>query len=360
MRQPVFISLVVVLFLVARCTAASAAWKFAVISDSRGGMDMTTGSDHGVRVSVLAPIAESMAAEGVDMVLFPGDQVDGDPKYGTMKEQLFVWKKAMEPVYKAGIPVYAFRGNHETKQAGCLEDWDVVFLELPTNGPNGQKELTYSIDHKNARFVGFDQYVGRPSTFDEKQYDSRINYGMVHQWVIQQITSTPTPWVFVFGHEPAFIVHHANGLANAPAERDALWNALGSKNGVYFCGHDHLYLHHVAPDDKGNRVHELVVGCGGAPFYPFDNESMNKSLDHGICPTTCFVNAGSTTGVAANTNSCGYPPYFGYLVITVDGHAATAEWKAFINYDSEHWIAPEKPEFRALDTFIIETATSVR
>jgi len=329
-------------------------WSVAVFCDSRGVGTGEEGSTQGVRSSVLRAIAADACREHVALVVFPGDQVNGSAKYGTLAEQLLAWKTAMAPLYHAHIPIYSFRGNHENQQEAPVKVWDAIFPDLPKNGPKGQEDLTYSVRFQNAEFIGFDQYVGRSATFDTGKYDDAVNTGIVSPWVLAQITNAPTPWVFVFGHEPAFIAHHTDCLANAPAERDALWEALGARNGVYFCGHDHLYVRRTAPDSHGHPVTELIVGCAGAPNYPYDHEALNTRYDQHVAPTAQFVNA-TPTREMPNTN--GSPFYFGYLIITVDGNTATGRWKAFINYDYAHWDAPPHPVFRVLDSFVLKTSS---
>ena len=331
--------------------AVAAPWKFAMFCDSRG--DPGKGSEMGVRTTVLHAIAAAVAQDKVDLVLFPGDQVNGSPADGTLVAQLKTWKKAMAPVYDAHIPVYIFRGNHEMVQdspaGSAAENWEGIFPDMPQNGPRGQQGLTYLVRHQNATFIGFDQYAGRSNTYNPRLYDSKVNYGVVHPWVIQQIEATKTPWLFVFGHEMAFIGHHTDCLANAPAERDALWDALGAHNGMYLCGHDHMYVRRTAPDRHDHPVLELVVGCAGAPFYPDDHEALNAKYDRHVVPTDQFVNAGGNKSAEHNTN--GLRPYFGYLLITIDGNKLTGEWKAFVNYDYTHWQAPAQPQFATQDTF---------
>ena len=48
-------------------------------------------------------------------------------------------------------------------------------------------------------------------------------------------------------------------------------------------------------------VLELVVGCGGAPNYPYDNVGLNKTP-----ATDLFINAAKPT-----VNTGGYPAYWG-------------------------------------------------
>jgi hypothetical protein len=351
--------LAVVAVLLCGTSLRAETWKFAVTSDVRTDTPAQKGGAFGVNTSVLGPIAKDIAGQKVDLVLFPGDLALGNPLCGTFQQQLGQWKKTMAPLYDAKIPVLVVRGNHETNVKASqhlIEDWKAIVPLGPDNGPEGQKGLTYSVDHKNARFVGFDQYVGRSKTFDKKKYDDSVNSGVIHPWVIDQISSAPSAWVFAFGHEMAWTEAHSDCLANAPAERDALWDALGAKHGVYFCGHDHIYARRTAPDSNGNPVTEIVVGCGGAPEYYPTKSDLNASIDKHVVPTVQFINAGldkSNVYLEGHNTDC-LPPYFGYLLITIDGDTAKGEWRAFVNYEDKDKTAPAVPEFKTLNTFTLK------
>jgi hypothetical protein len=193
------------------------------------------------------------------------------------------------------------------------------------------------------------------------------------------VKAAPSRWVFVFGHEAAFIGNHRDCLASVPDERDALWEALGDKGGVYLAGHDHMYVRQTAPDRKGREVLTLVVGDAGAPAQMYGNSGLNAEVGSKVVPHTYFVNAkpfGSppTTEEVASAekakkegkappvppfgpkveNTDGLPPYFGFLLVTVDGNRIRGEWRALVNYDSKtsKWTTKAAtPKFKTLDRF---------
>ena len=339
--------------------ASAVPWKFAVTADSRK-YDTT-----GVNSPVVTSIANAIVAENVDFMIFTGDPIAGPmANGGTMTAQLTVWKTAMAPVYNANIPVYVVRGNHEIQNPDPLfvdnvyplgaltinspaltAEFQAFFPEMPQNGPVGEKGLTYSIDHNNARFVAIDNYAGRSATFNDTQYNDTTNSGMINQWALDQITNATadTPWVFAFGHEPLFVGHNPSCLANAYDERDALLDALGPKTGIYLTAHDHSYARQTAPDSYGHLVNQLMVASAGAGWYDLDQIGVNASIDHGIIPTTVFFN-GKTT--ATNTNQISQKN--GYLLVTIDGNTLLGEWKGedgstgnWQTYDSFTMIVPE-------------------
>ena len=285
----------------------------------------------------------------------------------------------MAAVYEAKIPLYVVRGNHDTAAAQdtpkgrVLAAWRAAFPELPQNGPAGEEGLTYSVDFENARFIAADEFIGKKKGFDAKVYDSAVNSGMVSPWVIAKVKESKARWVFVFGHEAAFIGHHTDCVANVPEERDALFDALGEKGGVYLAGHDHMYVRQVAPDRAGRPVLTLVVGDAGAPSQLYDNSGLNAEVGRKVVPKNFFVNAKPDTGEVAKAdddaakkaptapakgpkveNTHGLPMYFGYVLVTVDGEKISGEWRAFTNYNTKTStgpVAPEQPKFETLDRF---------
>jgi hypothetical protein len=168
------------------------------------------------------------------------------------------------------------------------------------------------------------------------------------------VKASTARWVFVFGHESAYICHHPDCLANVPEERDALFDALGARGGVYFAGHDHMYVRQVVPDRANRPVLTMVVGDAGAPAYEFDHDEVNARIGRKVVPQTLFVNAKPPGGSAGVQNTNRLPMYFGYVLVTVDGGRISGEWRAFTNYDapaSPGSVAREAPTFETLDRF---------
>lgn len=353
----------------------AAPWKFAALGDGRTGGE--NGNTTGVNDVVARALAADLVKQKVKLLVFSGDLVNGNAKFGPIEQQFANWKRSMGAVYAAKIPLYLVRGNHDTATAQdvpkgrTLAAWRAAFPDLPQNGPAGEEGLTYCVDVENARFIAADQFVGKKPGFDGKVYDSTVNAGMISPWVIDRVKDSTAQWVFVFGHEAAYIGHHTDCLANVPAERDALFDALGEKGGVYLAGHDHMYVRQVAPDHAGRPVLTLVAGGAGAPPTFYDNSGRNARVGGKVVPQNLFVNAKPDEGGVATPdddagkkaaaadgpkveNTDGLPMYFGYVLITVDGAKISGEWRAFTNYNTKTStgpVAPEQPKFETLDRF---------
>jgi hypothetical protein len=310
-------------------------WKFAVLCDTRGDNNPLNLDKSGVNEVIVNAIAKDIVKEGAELVIVPGDMVNGY-KYinASYFDQFMTWRKAMAPVYAAGIKVYPLRGNHETgpflnneqdlwstkeknvPAINSIPELKLAFLEafndpwIPANGPAGEKGLTYSFSRHNAFFVGVDQYV-KPFQVNQT-------------WLDTELQANKLPHIFVYGHNPAFSVSHPDSLAFYPKERDTFWDSLG-KAGVkiYFCGHDHYYNRAYVADRAGNSIYQVLSGAGGAPFAKWQPQQYAES-----------------DKVVKNYHD---EKHYGYVLVTIKDTQVTMEWKALLKEEgTDVW--------KALDT----------
>ena len=248
-RMITYLAVVCLLCLSATTSNSSTQTKFIVTGDSRG-------DGAGVNTIILSEIVEAVLTEEVDFVLFSGDLVNGYTSDENLLGELLEWRSIMEPLYNAGIGVYPCRGNHD---AGNKDIWDSVFsgiYSLPQNGPDGEKNITFSFDFNNVFVAGLDQYINL----------NRVN----QEWLETQFELNMRPHVFIFGHTPAFKVRHSDCLDDYPDKRNLFWQSLINERAkIYFCGHDHFYDHMVLTDLESatnNEIHQMIVGTAGAPL----------------------------------------------------------------------------------------------
>jgi hypothetical protein len=259
-------------------------WSFIVVGDSRG-------SDVGVNEEAWTHLVNAILGEDVDFVLFPGDLTTNG-----RSEQFVKWKSITQPLYDQ-MGVYVIRGNHEPS----LSAWNDAFsgeFQLPQNGPENEKNLTYSVTHKNAMIIGLDNYV----------HSTKVN----QSWLDVQLSANAKPHVFVFGHEPAFAASHKDTLDDYPEHRNAFWESLKAAGArAYFCGHDHFYAHARIDDDdadESNDIHQFIVGTAGAPLYDFNG---NYTGDNG-----------SYIPIQQH-----FSKKYGYMVIVVEGYSVFMTFK---------------------------------
>lgn len=242
-------------------------WKFAVVGDTHVTYDSDT----------IAEMIPYFIKDDIDLILLCGDIVQGG-ELTTAEElevELKLWQEIFQPLYDSGIEIYPIRGNHEDDADNNIDVWNNFFTGdkiLPQNGPTGEENLSYSFNHKNALFIGLDNYV---------------DIHKVNQiWLDSQLETNSQPHIFVFGHEAAFKVFHSDCLDDYPTDRDTFWNSLttaGVKS--YFCGHDHFF--DVTEIDDGdnnseNNIYQCLVGGGGAwimPKYEYNGDNSDYTVN---------------------------------------------------------------------------------
>jgi len=247
-------------------------FKFVVTGDGRSdGMPGRKGFDDvGINKTMMRELVAQVLKNKAKFVLFSGDLVLGYTSEEVFRSQLTSWLILMAPLYDRGIGVYPVRGNHDAYSTHDDEVWTSVFsgkYRLPENGPDDEKDATWSFQYENALFIGLDEWGKHEHAVNQK-------------WLDRQLATNKLPHVFAMGHEMAFKSgSHADNLDNKPAQRDRFIASFAKAGGrVYFCGHDHFYDRCEITDPKsGFDVCQLVVGTAGAPFYHGDKHDGNNT-----------------------------------------------------------------------------------
>jgi hypothetical protein len=225
----------------------------------------------GINQLVSKEIAQAVLVENAKILLWTGDLVNVTES-GTFEKNLLAWRAIMQPLYDHGVVVLPVRGNHEvewypndTKSPipHATKIWNAVFsgkYALPSNGPENERNLSFYYTSESALIIGVDQYEG---------HSHSINQG----WLSQVFKNENKPFVFLYGHEPAFMAGRHDDrdtLAAEPLKRNEMLGSFIRAGGrVYFCGHDHFYDHAVVRDTAGvgPEMHQLTAGTAGAPCY---------------------------------------------------------------------------------------------
>jgi hypothetical protein len=259
----IFAFVVTVVLVFSAAAAHAQRYTFVVTGDGRSDEPVRPGMDaDGFNAKVLHELVAEVLRIKPRFLLFTGDLVRGFTTETDFRSQLTGWLEVMKPVYAAGIHVYPVRGNHDVSSVGAEKVWNEVFsgpYALPANGPEGEKNVTFSAVEENSLVVGVDQYGAHENTLDLA-------------WLRAQLERNALPIVLVEGHEMAFRAgRHADNLDNHPELRDEFIEALGKSGArVYFAGHDHVYDHQRITDPEhrpGVTIDQFVVGTAGAPFY---------------------------------------------------------------------------------------------
>lgn len=258
----------------------SGTWTFVVFGDSPDPAHNTT---TGVSPD-LSPIARAVAAEKPDLAIYVGDLINGwimtndSPMRDNYTGQFGNWMEAVSPIHNystgTGIPLYVIRGNHEDGPnqtvAPLLDAYlATVASGMPANGPPGEEKLTYSFTHKGAKFIATDDYIAH----------NGLKETVNQSWIDGQLTQDTRPFMFVFGHSPAFVVENDTNdkdfaIAIHPPQRDVFWKSMVNNNvSAYYCGHAHMYVR-----GEFQSVQQVVSGNGGAEMPAFDPALVDPAL----------------------------------------------------------------------------------
>lgn len=317
--------LILVAFVVLSGMAEAAHWSFAMFGDQRD-----QDGSWGVNAPVIKSMVKDIESRGVSLALIVGDQIHGvylPPTGSAAQASLPVmyqhWRVAMGRLLSISYPV---RGNHETcveistRYSGYGYYWQNCILsflpQIPLNGPDGEKGMTYSFSKRGALFIGMDNFI--PGN------ENRVN----QSWLDKQLSANILPHVFVFGHEPAVALDpYLLNMSYYPRERDAFWESLsGAGVQIYACGHHHFYNRATISltDVNGqitNPITQLVVGGGGASFESWDQHFYPYLAAGGQPPLPAPESV--TTHMDKHQEN-----QYGYSIVTVNGNQVSITYYA--------------------------------
>lgn len=218
--------------------SAPNAFSFAVIGDTKV---FSANNPNGN----LEKAVKSIEKQNPNFAFIMGDIVSSCDGGSKCEGKYNDWKSVMGSLLSK---TYEVVGNHDrTGGSGADAVWQKEF-NLPTNGPAGFSELTYSFDYGNSHFVVLNS---------EKPKEHIVN-DVQRAWLERDLAANKKENTFVFFHEFAYQVsqNSKDGLDAETGERDALWNILKKHNVKYvFNGHAHLFS-----EKKIGNIYQIVEG----------------------------------------------------------------------------------------------------
>ncbi|MFN0074549.1 MAG: metallophosphoesterase family protein [Chloroflexota bacterium] len=204
--------------------------------------------------AVFSRIVERIAQEDVGYVLSVGDLINADE--GTSVDER--WDALQDTLDDAmdGLESDDFfpcLGNHDVNDSrSSIESFQRQF-DLPMNGPEGMKELVYSLDEGDVHLVCIATALpGSSGVLNEAQM----------AWLARDLSKTQAPYILVMGHAPAYPVgpHLGGSLDIYPAGRDRFWQLLHEHRvTAYLAGHEHLYNRREIGD-----ITQMILGSSGS------------------------------------------------------------------------------------------------
>lgn len=170
---------------------------------------------------------------------------------------------------------YPAVGNHDASVAATSASMTWRYAEFETGqgvrtplrqlvsrpGPAGCAETTYAWDCGNAHLVVLNEYWnGETAAGSDVATKGDIVPALRH-WLEADLAANTKPFVFVFGHEPAFPQHRhtGNSLDDTTASRDAFWDLLKLYHvQAFISGHVHFYY-----KDRQQGVWQISDGNAG-------------------------------------------------------------------------------------------------
>jgi hypothetical protein len=284
---------------------------------------------NGFNKIINSEIRDAVRNEKAEILVWTGDIVnvnysagpEFDDKTRFFRNGLSAWRKLMQPLYQNRVKVLPTRGNHEVfwydeqhrelKIPDATKIWTTTFsgrYALPVREPSG---LSFYYVRDSVLMIGLDQY--------EHGEEHSVNQA----WLDKVLRKNRKPFIFAYGHEPAFPNGGMNGpedsLAHNLEERDRMWRSLSDAGAqVYFCAHDHFYDHMIASAENGAyKMHQVTAGTAGAPFFGHQ-DTKNGSEGTSYYPPAPGWNLKPVRH---------FDFIYGYVLITINGNRATIAFK---------------------------------
>jgi len=196
-------------------------------------------------------------------VMHGGDVVDTG---SSLNEWNQFWKASS--IYGASIPSGLTMGNHDVKGEG--KEIFAKGMGFPNNGPDGQKQYTYSFDSGETHFIVLNSEASEEDM--KKQAE----------WLRKDIESSKQKWKIAMFHRPAY--HTEAGRESLVEYTQTYFAPILEELEVdlVLVGHDHVYAH-TYPMKKGKPLKKGERGTvyldGGAAGWKFYDGIQYDYLD---------------------------------------------------------------------------------
>ncbi|HEU0165377.1 MAG TPA: metallophosphoesterase [Thermomicrobiales bacterium] len=192
------------------------------------------GADNERHFAAVNAVFQRLATQP-DVVLFPGDNIAGNPGVSA-EDTRAMWRywldREMAWFYDLDIPIYHTTSNHNTGDAVAEAVFREILTDIPQNGPDDQKGLSYWVRRDDFLYV-----------FVNTNFSGLGGSGHVeHKWLDRVLAeNADATYKLVIGHHPIFPTNGYDmhpGWHVDPDQGAAFWDVL-VRHGViaYLCSH---------------------------------------------------------------------------------------------------------------------------
>jgi len=284
MKKCLILIIVSILF----CTVQVQAWEFAVVADFVNQNHLNIESEKQAQ-----EILASIKSKAPDFVLIPGDLIMGrwyitEANVHNKGNKVYQsWKGRFK---RYDLKVYPAVGDHELGdlpaitnllQGYLLPEYKRTYrrnFNLPKNGPEGYKELSYYFVHKNALFITV-------QTFDIQGWFVELSLSSIQlEWLENVLSSyqNKVDHIFVQGHLPVLEISNgkmSSQLAIKDGRNSHFWQIMKKYNvDMYFCGE-----YHISSMQKADNITQIVTnGFVGRTETSYVMISVENGLSYEI------------------------------------------------------------------------------
>ncbi len=220
-------------------------FSFAVVGDSRGGMEPHR------------RVVDRILQDVPEFILGTGDMVDE----GYRQDQWQQFFDIEDPLLRT-VVYFPALGNHDRQGRGRTADNYRAYFSVPENG--GDTERYYAFTYAASRFLVLDSNAYSFALTDQTAWIERELVAARQDPAIHH--------VFVVMHHPPFSISLHGGSTDLRERWTPLFEAYAVS--AVFSGHDHVYER-----AEHNGIRYFVSGGGGAPLYPRRSKSSPIDLE---------------------------------------------------------------------------------
>ena len=249
---------------------------FVIFGDSCSGIP---GLTHESNLSLINGVLQNLE-EKPQFIIFTGDEITGlTNNEQDLRRQWDYWLNVeMKWVKQSKIPLYNSTGNHTTYNRMSERVFTEIFSNLPQNGPDEQKGLSYYITRNDLLLI-----------FVNTMWSGIGGEGRIETQWLEDVLTKHSDYKFkiVIGHHPIFSANGFKGDFQREVESEngrCFWDILKKHNVfAYICSH-------ILAFDV--QLHEgvmqlLTAGAGTSHRMPEENEYLHlvqAAIDKsGIC-----------------------------------------------------------------------------